>query len=110
MNLDKLSEGIHYELIPVEEVSNDQAWDLRILEGQFVETVIRFGNIRFNQEQDCLNFNFLVVSTPDPDATVENEDLQILAGQILNSVLEKAAAEDTLVTKEYDDRTRENDT
>ena len=34
INLDKVSEGVDYELIPVEYVDNEAAWDVRILRGE----------------------------------------------------------------------------
>jgi hypothetical protein len=90
-------------LIPCDDVGNEQAWDIRILRGDFVESVIRFGNIRFNEETDCLNFNFLVISSPDAELTEENSELQDYAGDLLQSVLEDAIANDALLTKEYDE-------
>jgi len=98
-----MSEGVDYELTPCDQVENDQAWDIRVLRGEFVESVLRFGNISFNEENDCLNFNFLVISSPNSSATEENETLQIFAGDILQSVLEDAIANDALLTKEKDE-------
>ena len=65
--------------------------------------VLRFGNISFNEENDCLNFNFLVVSSPNSSATEENEALQTFAGDVLQSVLEDAINNDALLTKEKDE-------
>lgn len=101
--INQVSEGVDYDLIPCDEVENDQAWDIRVLRGDFVETVLRFGNISFNEETDCLNFNFLVISSPNSTATTENESLQLFAGDILQSVLENAIANDALLTKEKDE-------
>ena len=41
-------EGTDYELVPADgtEALNDQAWDVRLTTGSFVETVLRFGNIK----------------------------------------------------------------
>ena len=36
INIDKLSEGVAYELIPSTESTNDQAWWIRFLGGPFV--------------------------------------------------------------------------
>lgn len=98
-----MTEGVDYELTPCDQVENDQAWDIRVLRGEFVESVLRFGNISFNEENDCLNFNFLVISSPNSSATEENETLQIFAGDILQSVLEDAIKNDALLTKEKDE-------
>lgn len=93
----RLSEDVDYQLVPSSQAENQQAWDVRILEGQFVETVLRFGAIRFNGENDCLNFNFIIVSTPDGSLTEENEELQDHAAKILFAILEDAQANDALV-------------
>ena len=103
MSLQAVSEDVDYELIPCDDVGNEQAWDVRILRGDFVESVIRFGNLKVNEEQGCLNFNFLVVSSPDADVTVENVELQEYAGVVLESILENAIANDALLTKEHDE-------
>ena len=103
MIITSAAEGVDYDLVPCDEVENDQAWDIRVLRGEFVETVLRYGNISFNEENDCLNFNFLVISSPNTFATTENETLQIFAGDILQSVLENAISNDALLTKERDE-------
>lgn len=103
MSLQAVSEDIDYELIPCDDVGNEQAWDVRILRGDFIESVIRFGNLKVNEEQGCLNFNFLVVSSPDADVTEDNIELQEYAGVVLESILENAIANRALLTKEHDE-------
>jgi len=100
INVDKVSEGIDYKLIPVEDSPNDQAWDVRILRGDFTETVIRYGNVAFDGSRDCLTFNFVIVYTPDPEVTTEDVNLQEHAADILEDILEKAHAEGWLVAQE----------
>jgi len=95
--MNKLIEGQDYALAPPSAADNDQAWDVRILEGDFAETVIRFGNIAFDGKNDCLTFNFVIVSTPDDELTTESVELQNRAADILASVLEEAAASGSLV-------------
>ena len=99
MNTDKMIEGVDYELIPSAEAEIEQAWDVGILQGDFVETVIRFGNIAFNGETGCLNFNFMVVSSPS-GSTEDDEELQETVGDILQAVLEEAVNDGTLVTND----------
>jgi hypothetical protein len=89
-------EGIDYDLVPADDGDgNKQAWDVRFTEGDFVETVIRYGNIAF--ENDCLKFNFVIQSSPDGDLTEENVDLQEFAADVLESILEEAAKDGSLV-------------
>lgn len=100
IDLEKVSEGIDYELIPVDYVDNSQAWDIRILTGQFTETVIRFGTIRFDGERDCLTFDFHVVTSPDADLESGNEDLQEFAGAILEDVIVRGLNEGWVKTED----------
>ena len=93
IDVDKKSDGVDYELIPVEYVDNEAAWDIRILRGEFTESVLRYGTIKFDGERDCLTFDFRVVSTPDPDLDSTNEDLQVFAGAVLEDILERGISE-----------------
>jgi len=93
-----VSEGIHYELVPTGN-ENEQAWAIRLLEGPHPETVVRFGNISFEGEGEsaCLKFNFVVESTPNPELTEDDEDLQMFVADVLEDVLTAAAADGSLV-------------
>ena len=62
-----------YEMIPDDE---GDAWHIRILDGTFVESVNHF-----------INFDFQLISSPDPDVTVDNIDLQETAGDILHNIM-----------------------
>jgi hypothetical protein len=96
MRFKRLREGTDYQLVPSAEAENEQAWDVRVLTGDFIETVIRFGNIAVDGENGCLNFNFMVLSSPsghDEDSI----ELQDHAAEILQSVLEDAIQEGSLV-------------
>lgn len=93
INLDKVSEGVDYELIPVEYVNNEAAWDVRILRGEFSETVLRYGTIKFDGERDCLTFDFRVVTSPDMDLDSNDVDLQQFAGEVLEDILERGIQE-----------------
>ena len=93
INLDKMSEGVDYELIPVEYVDNEAAWDVRILRGEFTETVLRFGTIKYDGERDCLTFDFRVVDSPDGELDSSSEDRQEFSGAILEDILERGINE-----------------
>jgi len=99
MKTEKLIEGVDYELIPNTESGNEQAWSIRVLTGDFVETVIQFGNIAFDGDSGCINFNFMVVSSPS-GSTEDDVDLQEHAGLILENILEEAAQNGSLVTND----------
>lgn len=87
MNNDQLKENEDYELIP----GTGENWDVRLLTGPFTETVISFSELRVSEDAEHLNFSFDLVSSPDPELTEDNVDLQLHVGDTLNSILESAA-------------------
>ena len=101
INVDKMSEGIDYELIP-SSVQNEQAWWIRILRGPFVETVVSFGNIRVNGKEEQIHFNFTVVQTPIDGLDPKNQQLQDWCGSILHDVLDRHIASNSVVMTEVD--------
>jgi len=75
-------ENEQYELIPAEK----DHWHIRIMEGDFIESVISFGAIRIKKD-DHINFDFSLHSSQIEDLTVDNIDLQRYAGKILESIM-----------------------
>lgn len=81
-------ENIDYELtLPA---GDEDIWHVRILKGDYVETVFHFGALALS-ERDELKFNVEIVSTPDSDLTVDDIEFQQYCGKILQSVLSEAA-------------------
>lgn len=81
-----MTENKDYELIP-NEFGDDQLWDVRILTGDYTETVIRYGALSVDEETDMLHFNFDVVSSPiDVDSSDENlqEEAMLILEQIIH--------------------------
>ena len=98
--LDKLSEGVHYEIIP--QVDDTRGWDVRLLE-EYPETVIRYGNVAFDGKRDALTFNYEIVSSPDPDLEVETDlTFQEYCGRILSNIIEQSISEGTLLAQDKD--------
>ena len=96
-----MTENEDYELIPAMGVDdNEQAWDIRILTGEFIETVIRFGNVQIDGKNDQLRFNFSVILAPSDYITVDNTDLQEVAGKILESVILRGFEDDAVIIDE----------
>tara|TARA_R110002096_G_scaffold69149_1_gene166350 strand:- start:25391 stop:25744 length:354 start_codon:yes stop_codon:yes gene_type:complete len=93
-------EGEDFELVPVGDNSNNQAWNVRVLSGDYVETVIVYGNIQFDGEADQLKFSFSVVTSPTEGLTSEDQQLQVKATFILETILENAHNDGSLVTGE----------
>lgn len=82
----KMHENVDYELIPTE----NEFWQIRILSGDFVETVIQYGTLKV--VDDHLKFNFDIISSPIVDLDKENKGLQSVTKDILFSLLEDASA------------------
>jgi len=102
IDLDKVCEGIDYELVPVEDNPNSQAWHIRILKGDFTETVISMGNVALADDADepYLKFNFSIITTPDSTLTEEDISLQDYAATILEDIMERGIADGSVVVKE----------
>ena len=86
-----LMENEEYELIPSPD--KNEYWWIRIKSGEFVESVISFGQIRVDEKKDLMNFDFNLHYTPDDELTVDNIDLQRYAGKVLEAVIVNAINE-----------------
>lgn len=85
-----VTESKDYELIPLED--DVDAWGVRILTGEFSETVIKYGNVGFEGtgKDMVMKFNFDIISTPDEDLDVEtNTELQEFARDILFTIFDE---------------------
>lgn len=91
-----LLENQDYELVPVvgqvEKHGQDQFWQVRILTGIYVESVIQFGVLKLDETGEFLNFNFEVISSPDLELNSEDEGLQTHMGMILSNIIENNLA------------------
>ena len=100
-------ENVDYELVPSEN-HDDQAWNVRLLNGDYVETIIQYGAIKLigeNQEEEDaaeMSFNFDIVSSPDPDLSTKNVDLQNYVGEVLLDIIEQAILNGDIQTKASD--------
>lgn len=94
-------ENVTYELVPSPE--HEQAWNVRILEGLYNETIIQYGAISFNEhdgEDETLSFNFEIVESPDRDLSETDEDLQEFAGKLLEHIIVQAIEAQEIEMKE----------
>lgn len=96
-----MTENEDFELIPAKDVpDNEQAWDVRILTGEFNETIIRYGNVQLDGKNDELKFNFMVVLAPSDYITEDNVELQETVGRILESILLRAFEDGSAIIDE----------
>ena len=88
-----------YELIPAE--GDDQAWAVRILTGDYTETVLQFRAISFNRvEEGVMSFNFDVISSPDSELTVQDTELQEYAGTLLEAIIRDGMESGSVIARE----------
>lgn len=101
VDINKVSENIHYQLIPQKD--NEQyGWDVRLLEGPHPETVIRFGTVSIDGVDDQMKWNMEIVSTPDENLTTESLTLQDFCGNILLDILETSIADGSAVFRDQE--------
>ena len=90
----KYEEKLDYELTPD---TSDDHWLIRILRGDYIETIVRFGKIRIDDttgsKDPKLQFEYSIVSSPI-DGLKEGGDFDIVAGDILVSIIEQAIVND----------------
>lgn len=98
--MSKLTENVDYCFIPHESI--EDAWAVRIMSGDFIETVVAFDAIALNEVKDCMTFKFHVISSPDENATQDNEELQQKATKILEAIIESGIEDGTVELKDRD--------
>ncbi len=82
-----LVENEDYELIPSPD--KNEYWWIRIKTGEFIESIISYGQIKVDESADHLKFDFTLHYSPDTELTVDDYNLQKYAGKILESVIMK---------------------
>lgn len=98
-----LIEDKDYQIIP--DKGDEQAWNVRLLSGEFTETVLKYGVVRFNGKgvDKYMSFNFDIVYTPDTDLTKENKELQEFAGLLLEKIMAQGIEDGNVLTREVED-------
>jgi hypothetical protein len=98
-----LIEDKDYQITP--DKGDEQAWNVRLLSGEFTETVLKYGVVRFNGKgvDKYMSFNFDIVYTPDTDLTKENKELQEFAGLLLEKIMAKGIEDGNVLTREVED-------
>jgi hypothetical protein len=85
-------ENVDYVLIPSDEKENSHGWDVRILTGDYVETVVRYGVIKWDGDNQRLSYNYDIISSPIEGLEVNDDDFQERAiTPMLACILEVAA-------------------
>ena len=100
-----MKENEDFVLVPAE---GEDAWAVRFLKGDFVETVIQYGAVGFNEVKDALTFSFEIKSSPDSELDENNEDLQAYAGMVLESIIIKGIDEGYVKLHDKEDDANES--
>ena len=79
-----MKENVDYELIPC---IVDDRWNVRILTGDFTETVIQFGTLAPNLKDGTINWSMHIVETPNDDVSRDDPAFQEVCGDILSTIL-----------------------
>lgn len=79
-------ENQQYELIPGEQ----NHWKVRILEGEYIETVISYGGLSIDETRGIVKFDLNLDYSPVGGITSDDIGLQKVAGHILHSILVNA--------------------
>jgi|TARA_B100000925_G_scaffold212128_1_gene161837 hypothetical protein len=82
-----MQENKDYELIPSS--SDSHAWHIRILTGDFVETVVQYGTVAFDGKRKQFTYDFSIIESPDLNLTVDNEDLHFVLARVLEDIIER---------------------
>ena len=97
INLDKVSEGIHYVLHKMDGVDNSQAWEVEFREGKYKGTICAFGNVKFDGVNNKLAFTLAVRQTPISNLSAEDPEFKDYAGIILEDLIKTNLASGTLI-------------
>ena len=96
----ELKENIDYALVPIQD--DPDSWGVRILKGVYIETVIRYNTISFNQVPGQLAFNFNIVYSPNEELSIDDRDLQIYVGKILEAIIELGVQDGSVTLTDTD--------
>jgi hypothetical protein len=76
-----------FEIIPSHD--DEKVWNIRITDGDFIETVIQYDAVGINEDEETLTYSFKVISSPIEGLSSDDDNLQVIAGNILINILEE---------------------
>lgn len=98
----EFKENIDYVLIPLQD--NEDAWGVRFMTGDYIETVVQYNAIGFNEIKDQLTFNFRIVTTPDTDLTESDVNLQKHVAAVLEAIIEVGLTDGSVTLNKKEDQ------
>lgn len=91
INLDKVSEGIDYNI--VSNTEDDERWAVEIIRGEYQNIGFIYDDIQLDGTTGSLSFKLTAISLRDGtplDST--NRDLQLYAGDVLEDIIKNGIA------------------
>lgn len=91
IDLNKVSEGVDYYLVP--DMEEDHVWAVEILRGDYADTGFIFDQVDLTQETGKVSFKLTALSLRDGsplDST--NRELQLFAGDVLEDIIKNGIA------------------
>lgn len=79
-----------FELIPDDD---PEWWNVRILKGEYTETIFRFGAMAIMEDAETMAFDFNILSSPIDG--LKEEDCQDVVSEILATVIGEAVEKAT---------------
>lgn len=84
-----MKENIDYELIP----GKDEAWAIRLLTGDFIETEYQYNALVVSEDGENLTFSVDILKSPI-DKVDEDDSFQSVTGDVLLQIIESALERD----------------
>ena len=102
IDLDKIAEGIDYEIQPFDGSDNEQSWQVFVKTGVYRQMVLLFTSIKFDGPNSKLTFalNAMNLDLSEPEIT---QALKDHAADILEDIIKSNLAKGTLVIEDDKD-------
>ena len=100
INLEKPLEGVDYTVVPIAMLDDENAWQVQILRGKFVDNYFVFTGIEYNGKTQQLKFKLDVVK--DNEWVMADQPIQDYAFDILTDIIRKGIADGSLVINDKD--------
>ena len=101
INLDKVSEGVHYELIPNLEL--EEAWAVQVIRGEYTGLGFLYEDITFDGKTGQMSFRVSGVNLETKEPVEVNETkIEDFAFEILEDIVKNSIASGSIQLVESD--------
>lgn len=99
IDLNKVSEGVDYNIVP--HTQEEEVWAVEIIRGQYEGLGLIFEDIKF--DRTYLSFKLSTISLEDGSAVEQDEQLKTYAGDVIEDIIKNAIANGTIDLSESED-------